>query len=344
MGIPESLVNPMISPSRRIRVVLVSLLSLLTMACGSGGGEGDAGPSKLFVADPGNYAIGSFADRSPDSGSRIDRIIVGPSTRLGAWMEAMDYDPVADRLYVSSLTSNEFSALDHLILVFDNAGEADGDVQPRRLVQESWGSFTRVAMQVDPGRDLLYLLDEYRRVSVYTQASTAQRASPARHFVDMTSNVGLTSGLAIDPQRNIAYVLGQAPPSGEGAAISRFSNASSLEGEVLAGKQILLNGHLDHNYAGLALDRVNDRLYAGVSGGIAVIENASGDAVETKRILLPAGVAFKLAIDPVRDRLYALDAERLYVIPNVSKATGNLVAKALLAPDNGKLGAVAVAP
>lgn len=342
--------------SRRLAVVVGLVFIVASLgACGGGGGDsyGPAGPSKLFVADSNHQAIGSLADSNPRPGSiAIDRIIAGPATGLGMFLQGLDYDPVADRLFVltDDMAKQE-------VLVFDNASKADGNVAPRRLaaLPSSPGSDALRALQFDAGRNQLYLVDSYGRVSVFANAGTGINATVSRTFADRTSGFATVStGMALDPGRDSVYLLaGMSDPTIPGlpplplppmSVITRFDNASGRSGDVVADKSVMLDG-LAFRWAGLALDRSRDKLYAGLNGRISVLDDASGTLTVSRQIVLPGGGdQYKLAVDPIHDRLYASDGARLFVIPNASTATGTVAATALIAPAEGLLSALAVTP
>ncbi len=342
--------------SRRLlaAIAYLALVPALTSACGGGGGsDGPAGPSKLFVADSGNQAIGSLADSNPRPGRiAIDRVIVGPATGLGTSLRGLDYDVAADRLFVLSEDMEQ-----QAILVFDNASTADGNVAPRRLAvfpgrYEGSGPGELRALQVDAGRKLLYLLNAYGQVRVIENAGTATSAVTSRQFTDKTVLTLFSTGMALDPERDRLYLLGSwSDPTLPGMPslppmtfINRFDSASGQSGERVADRSVSLEGGT-FQWPGLALDRPRDKLYAGLYGRIVVFDDASGALTVSRSIVLPgAATQYKLAVDSVHDRLYATDGTQLFVIPNASTATGTVAATALIAPAEGLLSGVAVTP
>jgi hypothetical protein len=337
-------------------VVSVAFVSVLLSGCGGGGAVGDAapaGPSKLFVADSDNQAIGSLANSNPRPGTIvIDRVVIGPATRLGTSLRGLDYDAEADRLFV---LTDDMERQE--ILVFDNASEADGNVAPRRLAAlpgsfDGSGSGALRALQFDAGRKLLYVVNASGQVSVFTNADTSIDVVASRQFIDKTVLTFFSTGMALDPGRDRIYLLGSwTDPTLPGMPslppmtfINRFDNASTRSGEVMADRSASMDGQT-FRWAGLALDRTRDKLYAGINGGISVFDDASGALTTSRRIVLAGGAnQYKLAVDSVHDRLYAIDSEHLFVIPNASTATGTITATALFAPDAGILTAVAVTP
>lgn len=344
--------------SGRLMAALASaaLLSISLGGCGGGGGGGDAapaGPSKLFVADSENQAIGSLANSNPRPGTAaIDRVIIGPATRLGTSLRGLDYDAAADRLFVLTDDTERQE-----ILVFNNASVADGNVAPRRLAGlpgsfGTSGSGALRALQFDAGRNLLYAANASGQVSVFANAGTASDAVASRQFVDRTVGTLFGTGMALDPGRDRIYLLGSwTDPTLPGMPslppmifINRFDNASTRSGEVRSDHSASVDGQT-FQWAGLALDRTRDKLYAGINGGVSVYDDASGALTTSRRIVLPGGAdQYKLAVDSVHDRLYAIDGQRLFVIPNASTANGPVAATALVAPDAGVLTAVAVTP
>ena len=160
---------------------VVSLLSVLLglAGCGGGGGGGSSTPpSKVFVSDGANHAIGSLVNANPSPGTfAVDRIIIGSSTGLGtaggtpsySTLPSIALDAAGDRLYVSTQTN---------VRVFDQAGTASGNVAPARTISSMvtkgavLSSVNFFSLFLDTANNRLYVADADGYLFVFDGAST----------------------------------------------------------------------------------------------------------------------------------------------------------------------------
>jgi hypothetical protein len=332
-------------------MALISLAALLfTVAsigsCGGGGaGSGDAGGgSKLFVADSGHDAIGSVINTNPPPGNVIvDRVITGTSSNgmAGSTIPAILLDAAKDQLYVSTQIS---------IVVFNNAGFANGPIDPSRRLTSAGGGYN--SMSLDSANDYLYVGDSSVGVQVFHNASTANETfplnMPSRTITSPSFGVNFAiRDVAFDAAKDILYVAVSTTSPFIGMSIFSFDDVSALNGSVAPDRTIPISTSNSGNM-GLFVDSANDRLYfADSGGGVSIFEDAStrnDPATPEKSILLPSPV-LRLAVDTVNDRLYAAGSTALYILPNVSTVPpGPVSATAALASSGGSFTAVAVRP
>lgn len=318
-------------------VLLITLTAGLT-ACGGGGGGGSGGDvtpaSNIFVADSNNLAIGSQVDTAPPAGTfPVDRIIMGGNTLLGSSINALWLDINTDELYVANGTR---------ILVFANAGTAEGDIAPARtLASVGAGNFTGFFMDTDNNR--LYATDATAGLKVFENASIASNASPDRTVSGDFGGSHFLFGVSVDVSRDIAYVL-RSSANSPAYAVNIFDNASTIDGSVTPDRTIVLGSQITDS--SLFIDAANDRLYVSTAGGrIDVFESAGtldGVVTPSKTVILPVPTRSRIIIDTANDRLYAAAGSRLYIIENVSSAMGAVAATAVIAPNAGDLTAVAI--
>jgi DNA-binding beta-propeller fold protein YncE len=161
----------------------------------------DSANNRLFLANQANNSIAIFDNASTLTGPVTPtRTISGANTQLNS-----PFDMVLDnsgRLIVTSSFSVNITGL----LVFANAGVANGNVAPAASSQITQGP---LQMAISPAGEL-YVVDGDIRVTVYGNVATASGAiHPIRviqgpdtglNFV-MPSIPGLPAGVALDPTR-----------------------------------------------------------------------------------------------------------------------------------------------
>lgn len=336
----------------------VSLVGLV--ACGGGGGGGstppEPAPSKIFVGDSFNAAIGSSPESNPSPGtSVVDRIISGSNTRLSTNMWDFAIDAANDRLFVSDLRS---------ILVFDGVSTASGNVTPRVLSSfdgpGALGNYVGIALDTTNNR--IYAagngiggnINNFE-IHVFNNASSASNIAPSRTF-SLASNGGLFD-VAIDPSKDILYLYRFASFANP-TEIAVFDNASALSGPAVTPNRTITIGESFSSgppVGTLFLDVANDRLFASRLGAVMVFDGASAKSgsvatpgVVTRSIdLTPTlgSILTTVTVDLAANRLYAADNFGLNIIPNASGANGNPAPfTRVLAPGNSKFQAVAVKP
>jgi hypothetical protein len=297
--------------------------------CG-GGDDGGSGGSNLFVLDAGNRAFGSMVNANPTAGTAVvDRIVVGPSTGLGTGsgtptlLPDLALDAAGDRLYVAARGS---------VLVWDNAGLADGDQPRSRIIFNSTIS-DPTARQVDffklfidTANNRLYAAEPTGDVQVYNGAS-GLAGSPVPNR-SIKPNIGAavfsTFGVEVDLTRDRLYV--GMVPSGGFPIIAVYENQSTIAptpGTAVAPDRTLTFPNAGSFY----LDSVNDRLYVAASNVINVYDSASTLATGTP----PLNRSFQLGFNPTQkhifvdvpnNRLYGVSDNTVFIIPNASTANG----------------------
>jgi hypothetical protein len=327
----------------------MGLLVLAVAACG-GGGDGSSTPfggppSNIFVADTGDTAIGSSAERNPPAGvSVIQRVIFGSNTMLSSSLADLALDAAGDRLYVADLRS---------ILVFNNAGTAAGNLAPARVVSSFVGLGSFVALYLDTLNERLYapvnlgaLLNEVR---VFDSAGTASNAAPSRTF---SFNSNFVIDVAVDAGRNMLYAL-HLNSTTNLTEIAVFDNAGALSGVVTPNRVITIGSSFSAGTAvGIFVDPTGNRLYVPNFGQVLVFDNAStkngpisGAAAPERTITLPVAGITHLAVDVTADRLYATDNGGLTIIQNASTVNGIPPSSVrALAPPGSVFRALAVRP
>jgi len=349
---------------RLVRGSLVVLIAGLA-ACGGGGGGGGGStpgpvtpPSKIFVGDAFNAAIGSSPNSNPSAGtSVVDRIIQGSNTRLSTNMWDFAIDATNDRLFVSDQRS---------IIVFDNVSTASGNVTSRVLSSfdgaGALGNYVGIALDTTNNR--IYAagngiggnINNFQ-IDVFNNASSASSIPPSRTFTFPITTSGLFD-VAIDPAKNILYVYRFASFGGT-TEIAVFDGASALTGpNVTPNRTISVNESFSTPnlpVGMLFLDVANDRLYAAHQGGVYVFDGASAKSgsvatlgVVSRSIDFTPTLGFVLSavtVDLAANRLYAADNAGLNIIQNASTANGNPAPFVrVLAPGSSRFQAVAVKP
>ncbi len=281
--------------------------------------------SKLFAVDSSNKAIGSVANANLVAGTTVvDRVIMGAGTQLTSLINGLALDSIADRLYVTQDTK---------ILVFDNAGLANGNVAPRVLASSTTAHYSSPFL--DRLNDRLYVADPHAQsVYIFNNASTATNAFPARA---LSFPAGFVNGLTVDVARNILYTRINGSP----CRIAVLQNADIINGVVTPDRYIDFC-----SVNRLLIDSTKDRLYIATHMGTVVIfDNAStinGAATGTSMRVAISGTVTDIALDIPNDRLYALANNQIYQINNISTLNGNGVGATATIPDAGVLSAIAV--
>ena len=320
------------------KVFFSAVMALCLVGCGGGGGGGPEEPSsKLFVVDSGNRAIGSMIDPNPTPGTfTVDRIIAGFSTGLGTGsghvtaFPSLALDAAGDRIYVSSERN--------VVLVWDNAGRADGDVRAREItgtVSRATGAFGVLFryLFIDSANNRLYATDGFNgEVHVFDSASTLNGSVPVTRTIKPDYGAfccASTFGVAVDATRNILYV-GVVPSDRQ---IMVFDGASALNtgtgGASVAPDRTLLLP----NAGAFHLDAANNRLYVAEPGGfIRVFDSAStlNGAVTADRSFQLGTTQKHIFVDAVNNRLYAVSDNQVIIVPNASTADGPSVPATLI--------------
>lgn len=336
-------------PTAVARRYCVLVLLFAVAACGGGGGGGSSAPatppSKVFVTDEGNSAIGSLINPNPSPGTfGVDRIVVGSNTTFlpapcTGCIRSIALDAAGDRLYV---------AVNSHVLVFNQISTANGNVSPARSI--SSGLVFSEYLALDTTNDVLYVGDGIHGVGAYAGASglngpaTAARTL-AENIPDLANQ--FMYGIAVDVGRDMLYVAN--------LDSSKVTNTINVFTASTANSSTTPDRTISLPYSStirIFLDAANDRLYvAGPAGGISVYDSAhslSGPvASATRTITLPFAAQFALFVDATNDRLYAVAANRGFIVNGASTATDPVTATSVtvLTTANAiQMSAVAVAP
>lgn len=329
--------------SMRAIFVAVSMASIT--ACG-GGGNGSAATtppaplSNLFVADGFNFAIASVVNANPSPGLvTLDRVIAGPNT--GVFNNVRDFaiDAGADRLYVANGT---------FILVFNNAGTANGDVAPARTITSSFINDAD-SLFLDTASNTLYVGDSLNNIWAIHNASTANGSIvPNRAIHEASVGTTITRDIFVDTTRDLLYVSRVTfTPSANHILV--FNNASTADGTNLTPNRTITFGPPSMNSGSIFVDVTNDRLYAANTSNntVRVLDNvstANGSVTENRTINLSISPT-ELTLDTRNNRLYVLGSDTLQIINGADTANGPVLATEVRASSgNSSLSAVAVRP
>lgn len=323
--------------------LLYLFLSLLIAGCGSSGGGDDSSGggspggtasgqnSRLFVLDSGNGVVAALPSVPTDSSELTARIL----SSNHAFGGGIAYDSASDELYVS--TAFPVTRID----VFDNASRLTGTITATRSITPGISNLVELQdLALDRAHDRLYVLASTHSegvIAVFDNVSQVSGpAAPDRLIV----NIG-RGNFAIDFVRSILYNKNDGI---HGGTIHAFDNVDTLNGilDYSGVRMILINTYV--NISGLAIDPVNDRLYAAEEGnGIRVIESASTAGfifgsgpfvyLDPPLISLPQALfnGNRLAFDAANDRLYAGFGAIVYTLNNASTLnSGNPSSNALM--------------
>ena len=339
--------------SNQIYKLFIVLVLLSLAGCGGGGGgPSDSRPSsKLFVVDSPNRAIGSQINPNPTAGTfTIDRILTGPNTGLGtpggtpsvSNLPSIALDVPGDRMFVATQGS---------VLVWDNAGFADGNTARTRVITSLVpdGMTTRGVnffnLFFDATNNRLYVAEPRGDVQVYNNARTASGSVvPSRTITpDIGTEIFSTFGVAVDTTSRDLLYLGVAPST---SSILVFNNASTISSASATPDKKL---DFALGLGSMFLDSANDRLYVGqFNGPIHVFNNAStltsGAPTPSKTLTLGSTLKY-IFVDPVNDRLYAVSENQIFIVNSVSTAIDPVTATVITVQSSGSLfSAVAAKP
>lgn len=144
--------------------------------------------------------------------------------------------------------------------------------------------------------------------------------------------LALLTGCVISPRRDSTGTT-TPPPGGTGQGklyvtneanntILRFDNALTATGDQTPAATLNSGQISVPQY--LVIDSANDRLYAAVTGGVLIYDNASTKtgAVNASRLISGLSAPTDLALDRIHDLLYVTDGGNILVFANASTANG----------------------
>ena len=319
----------------RVQSVCLAFVFAVLSACGGSGGDDGPSGSKLFAGDSANQAIGSLANANPGPGALpVDRIIVGSNTLLGGSINGFAMDAANDRLYVANgssvlvfnnasgadgnispsrvLTSTGFgnnsvfldTTNDRLyvsdstfgIRVYDNASTATSATPARSITLSTGG--TVYGVTVDVAKDILYALVSETSgtfsysVRVLDDADSLDGSETPSRTIQLSSQI-TNSGLFLDPAADRLYI-GTAS-----ATVMVYDNASmkDVTSATPPDRTIVFPGG---GSTKVAVDTVNDRLYAvtGSSGFILSNVSTASGAVAATQVFVSGANLTAVAIRP----------------------------------------------
>ncbi len=285
---------------------------------------GSFSASRLYVVSSANQ-IGVFnRPRVGDMTSLPDRLISGASTSF-ALPYAMWLDSASDRLFVSNFGSSQ-------ILIFNNAGTANGNIAPSRVISGATTSLDGpVGLWLDSAKDQLYVVNwGGSSVVVFSSASTTSgNIAPSRIISGPTASLFTPYSLWLDTTKDELYVS-----NAYGNKISVFSSASTTSGDIAPSRVISGPTATLNNPYGIWLDSASDSLYVAnqLSRNVLVFNNAStatGDVAPARMISsADTGLVDPLAIwlDNATDRLYVgnYNGNKISIVKNASSANGDI--------------------
>jgi len=336
--------------------VALALALLFLAGCGGSGVGGPSAPpgpppSKLFVADAANLAIGSLIDPNPAPGTlAVDRIVAGPSTGLGtpggtasvASIPSVALDALGDRLYVAVQSS---------ALVFDHIGTANGDVRRSRSLQSvvNAHAVNFFGLHITAG-DTLYAVEPTGEVRVFNNASGLDGSvTPDR---TITPNIGAainsTFGVVVDAGQNMLYagVVTSSP------RIIVFNNADTANATLPADRTLTFAAAV----GSFCVDQDRDILYVAQSDGRILSFNRasilSGTSPPNRTITLPVPTTTTsskqlfVTVDTDNNRLYAVNGTTVFIVNGASIADDAMLGATQLtvSPASTLFSAVAVKP
>lgn len=187
---PASTISGNVAPLRTI----TAAFSLFGLAL-------DSANNRLFLADPAG-TINIFDNASTLNGSVVpNRVIAGAATQLA--IPVLLVLDSSGRLIVVNQANGVVPPIPFNILVFANAGSANGNVAPAAVFTLS-ANQQPVGMAVSPSGEL-YVVDVSPSVNVYSNITTATgNLAPVRTIsgpnTGLVGGVG-TNGIALDPTR-----------------------------------------------------------------------------------------------------------------------------------------------
>jgi hypothetical protein len=180
----------------------IAPLRTFTTGFDSSGFRLDSANNRLFLGDPVHNAIAIFDNASTLTGSvAATRTISGAATQITS-----PSDMVLDNSGRLILSNVNFSAATSNLLVFANAGAANGNVAP---VASSFINREPIEMAISPAGEL-YVVDGSDQLAVYGNVATASGAiNPIRVIQGPDTDLGFfqpsipgtPAGLALDPTR-----------------------------------------------------------------------------------------------------------------------------------------------
>ncbi len=258
-----------------------------------------------------------------------------PATYTWSFMTGGSSTPM--NLYISDY-SNE-------ILVFDNAGSAQGNMFPDRNIS---GSNTLLSgpegIWLDKATDRLYVANQQANsIDIFENAGTANgNIAPLRTISGASTGLSLPSGLWYDSASDTLYVSNQV-----GNSIEAFADVSTLNGNVAPSRTISGSNTTLQDPISLWYDATSDELY------VASVNNASIDIfdhastlsgnIAPSRTISGSSTTFvnpiALWLDNASDQLYVADYsnDSVDVFDNASTAHGNIAPSRILAGTNTTL-------
>jgi len=307
--------------SRFAELISVGLLALLLgcvispLRSGGSGGGGTGGSGTIYVSNVSANTILRFAGASAASGNVVPNATISGSNTHLTTPQYLAVDSSKDRLFVANQGASS-------VLIFESASTKNGNVAPDRTISGSnTGLSAPVDVQLDIGRDLLYVADG-AQVLVFGSASTVSgNTAPVR-----TINAGFSiNAMLLDATGDRLFLA-----NGSSNAIDVYDGASTLNNTVSPNRIISGSNTQLSTPAGLQIDNLG-RLVVSNFGApsIAIYANASTANGNLSPTASVNGSNTKLAnpsqIAVASGQLFIADgtAASILFYSNLSSVTGN---------------------
>jgi hypothetical protein len=180
------------------------------------------------------------------------------------------------------------------VRVFNNATGINGATASTRVIT---GLGTIQGVAVDAGRDILYVSNTTsapsNEINLFTASAANDPATPIATIIPTVSAVNLhVGGLSLDTANDRLYVAGFTD-----STVMVFDVAHAATGAIAPTKTLTFPGTI----SSVAIDSVNNRLYAVSLGAVYILNGASAaaDPITVTAVLVPPLGSFTaVAVSP----------------------------------------------
>jgi DNA-binding beta-propeller fold protein YncE len=319
-------------------LAIASVVVIIALVGCSGDGVVCPVSGTLFVGNMhSDAAVGIYDGVTGDNGEvEPDRMVVGAATELQhlEWT-GMCAVRATDDVYVCDQDAQA-------VFVFSPASTVNGNVAPVRTLQGPATWLTQpYGVQVDAGRDILYVCDPARReIHVWDNASTVDGDVGPDRNIDMGGE--WCSDIALDAGNDRLYVQG-------GREIFILENASDQHGPVVIDREISGPGWDVAGSRGLTVDPGRDRLYTVIRDDERILVFNNLDTIDgpTAPLHIIEGgntgmnAPLEVEIDRIHNHLYQLNdtgrEDIIQVWHNASTVDGNAAPNRVIEDPTGTL-------
>jgi len=179
--------------------------------------------------------------------------------------------------------------------VFDHASTISGATASTRVIT---GLGTIHGVAVDAGNDILYVSNTTstpsNQINLFTASTANDPATPIKTITPTVSAANhAVGGISLDATNDVLYVAGFV----DGMVMVFGSVHSTTGGAIVPTKTLTFPSTI----SSVAIDPVNNRLYAVSLGAVYILNGASAatDPITVTAILVPAGGGFTaVAVNP----------------------------------------------